>query len=87
MRGYLVARQLDEVLVNVNGKLCYRRDNGAALKLLKRIMGKYGQPRSVITDGLCSDSGAMKEIGGADRGEVGRRLNNRAENSSSVSTT
>ena len=27
-----------------------RRDKGAALKLLKRIMKKYGQPRTVVTD-------------------------------------
>ena len=58
-----------------------RRDNGAALKLLKRIMKKYGQPRSVVTDGLCSYSAALKELGNADRHEVGGRLNNRAENS------
>ena len=34
-----------------------------------------------MTDGLCSYPAAMKEIGNADRHEVGRRLNNRAENS------
>ena len=58
-----------------------RRDKGAALKLLKRIMKKYGQPCSVVTDGLCSYSAAMRELGNADRQEVGGRLNNRAENS------
>src|SRR5271170_4729117 len=58
-----------------------KRDKAAALKFLKRIIKKYGQPRSVVTDGLCSYSAAMKEIGNADRHEVGRRLNNRAENS------
>ena len=51
------------------------------LKFLKRIMKKYGRPRSVVTDGLCSYSAATKEIGSADRHEVGRSLNNRAENS------
>ena len=58
-----------------------KRDKAAALKLLKRIMKKYGRPRIVVTDGLCSYPAAMKEIGNADRQEVGRRLNNRAENS------
>ena len=57
------------------------RDKAAALKLLKRIMKKYGQPQSVVTDGLRAYSAAMDEIGAADRHEVGRRLNNRAENS------
>jgi putative transposase len=58
-----------------------RRDKAAALKLLKRIMKKYGPPRSVVTDRLCSYSAAMKEFAAADRHEVGGRLNNRAENS------
>ena len=58
-----------------------RRDKAAVLKLLKRIMKKYGRPQSVVTDGLRAYSGAMEEIGVADRHEVGRRLNNRAENS------
>ena len=44
-------------------------------------MKKYGQPQSVVTDGLRAYSAAMDEIGAADRHEVGRRLNNRAENS------
>jgi putative transposase len=58
-----------------------KRDKAAALKLLKRIMKKYGRPRKIVTDGLCSYPAAMKEVGIADRQEVGRRLNNRAENS------
>ena len=58
-----------------------RRNKAAALKLLKRIMKRYGQPRKIVTDGLCSYSAAMKETGAADRHEVGGRLNNRAENS------
>jgi hypothetical protein len=44
-------------------------------------MKKYGQPRGVVSDGLCSYSAAMKEFGAADRQEGGGRLNNRAENS------
>ena len=58
-----------------------KRDKAAALKLLKRIMKKYGRPRKIVTDGLCSYPAAMKEVGIADRQEVGGRLNNRAENS------
>jgi putative transposase len=56
-----------------------RRDNAAALKLLKRIMKKYGRPQRIVTDRLRAYSAAMKEIGAADRQEG--RLNNRAENS------
>jgi putative transposase len=56
-----------------------RRDKAAALKLLKRVMKRYGRPRKIVTDGLCSYSAAMNEIGAADWQEVGGRLNNRAE--------
>jgi len=58
-----------------------KRDKAAALKFLKRIMKKYGRSQTVVTDGLCSYPAAMKELGIAYRHEVGRRLNNRAENS------
>ena len=58
-----------------------KRDKVAALKFLKRVMKKCGRPRIIVTDRLCSYSAAMKAIGNADRQEVGRRLNNRAENS------
>jgi putative transposase len=57
------------------------RDKAAALKLMKRLMKRYGKPEVIVTDGLRSNSAAMKEIGNADRQEVGRWLNNRAENS------
>ena len=56
-------------------------DKAAALKLLKRIMKKYGLPQSIVTDRLRAYSAAMKEISAAERHEVGGRLNNRAENS------
>jgi putative transposase len=49
--------------------------------ILKRIMNKNGRPKSVIADGLCLYPAALKEVGMADRHVVGRRLNNRAENS------
>ena len=59
-----------------------KRDKAAALKLLKRIMKKYGSLCSIVTDGLRAYSAAMNEIGvAAERHEVGGRLNNRAENS------
>ena len=47
------------------------RDKAAALKFLKRIMKKYGRPKNVVIDGLCSYPAAMKEIGNADRSAVG----------------
>ncbi len=57
------------------------RDKAAALAFIKRALKRHGQPQAVVTDGLRSYGAAMKEIGNADRQEVGRWLNNRAENS------
>ena len=57
------------------------RDKAAALTFIKRAMKRHGQPQTVVTDGLRSYSAALKEVGGTDRQEVGRWLNNRAENS------
>ena len=57
------------------------RDKAAALKLMKRLMKRYGKPEVVVTDGLRSYGAAMKAIGNQDRQEVRRWLNNRAENS------
>ena len=57
------------------------RDKQAALTFLKKAMKRYGAPKLVITDRLRSYGAAMKEIGNQDRQEVGRHLNNRAENS------
>ena len=58
-----------------------RRDREAALKFLKRAMKRYGQPRVIVTDRLRSYRAAMNVIGNAADQEVGRWLNNRAENS------
>ena len=65
-----------------------RRDKAAALKLLKRIMKNYGRPQSIVTDRLRAYSAAMKEIGAADRHEVGGApQQSRREFASAVSTT
>ena len=57
------------------------RDKAAALAFIKRALKRHGRAQSIVTDGLKSYSAAMKEIGNAQRQEVGRWLNNRAENS------
>ena len=76
----------DEVLEAV---VTAKRNKAAALTLLKKIMKKYGAPRSIITDGLRAYSAAMNEIGvAAERHEVGGRLNKpRREFASAVSAT
>ena len=58
-----------------------RRDRKAALKFLRKTMKRYGSPKVIVTDRLRSYGAAMKVIGNANRQEVGRWKNNRAENS------
>jgi putative transposase len=58
-----------------------RRDRNAALKFLRKLMKRYGSPKVIVTDRLRSYGAAMKVIGNANRQEVGRWKNNRAENS------
>jgi putative transposase len=57
------------------------RDKAAALSFIKRAMKRHGKAKAIVTDGLRSYGAAMNEIGNSDRQEVGRWLNNRAENS------
>ena len=58
-----------------------RRDRHAALKFLRKAMKRYGNPEVIITDRLRSYKAAMRVIGNEDKQDVGRWLNNRAENS------
>ena len=57
------------------------RDRKAALKFLKKTMRRHGPPKVLVTDKLRSYGAAMKVIGNADKHEISRWLNNRAENS------
>jgi putative transposase len=57
------------------------RDRKAALKFLKKSMKRHGRPVTIVTDRLRSDVAALKELGRRDDREMGRWLNNRAENS------
>jgi putative transposase len=57
------------------------RDRKAALKLLKKSMKRHGCPETIVTDRLRSYGAALKDLGRGDDREMGRFLNNRAENS------
>ncbi len=67
-----------EVLESVVTK---RRDKHAALKLLKKLMRRYGTPQEIVTDRLRSYGAALRELGAPELQSTGRWLNNRAENS------
>jgi transposase-like protein len=59
-----------------------RRNRRAALKLMRKLLKKYGfVPDKLVTDDLRSYSAAARDLGIAKRHERGRWRNNRAENS------
>ena len=58
-----------------------RRNKSAALKLLRKLMKRYGRPKAIVTDRLPSHSAALKALGAEDLQATGRWLNNRVENS------
>ena len=58
-----------------------KRDKAAALKFLKKALKRHGRAEKIATDGLRSYPAAMRDMGNLDRREMGRWLNNRAENS------
>ncbi len=57
------------------------RDKDAALTFMKEALKRHGSPEKITTDGLASYKAAMKDLGNADKQEVGRWANNRVENS------
>jgi putative transposase len=67
-----------EVLESVVTK---RRNKRAALKMLRKLMRRYGHPEVLVTDRLASYKAALRDMGCEDRQAYGRWLNNRVENS------
>ena len=58
-----------------------RRDKGAALRLMRKLLKKHGfAPKVLVTDKLRSYGAARRELGLSARHEQGLRRNNRAEN-------
>jgi len=57
------------------------RDKKAALTFMRKALKRHGKAETIVTDGLRSYPAAMRELGNEQRREVGRHLNNRAENS------
>jgi putative transposase len=48
---------------------------------MKKALKRHGSPEAITTDGLRSHRAATKELGNAEKQEVGRWANNRVENS------
>jgi len=57
------------------------RDKAAALRFIRKALKRHGKAEKIVTDGLRSYPAAMSELGNLGRREMGRWLNNRAENS------
>jgi putative transposase len=58
-----------------------KRNKTAALTFMKKALKRHGRAEVIVTDGLRSYPAAMCDLGNIDRREMGRWLNNRAENS------
>lgn len=57
-----------------------KREKSAALAFMERILKRHGKVEAIVPDGLRSYPAAMHELGNLDCHEMGRWLNNRAEN-------
>jgi putative transposase len=78
---YYLWRAVDHEGEVLEAYVTKRRDKAAALKFLKKLMKRHGQPEEVVTDKLRSYGAALKELSGEDRRVTDRWANNRAENS------
>ena len=58
-----------------------KRHKSAALAFMKKALKRHGIPKTIVTDGLRSYHAAMRDLGNADRREMGRWMNNRVEHS------
>lgn len=57
------------------------RNKQSALKFLRKLMRRYGQPDRIVTDRFPSYRAAARDLGTTDLQVTGRWLNNRVENS------
>jgi len=58
-----------------------RRDRRAALKILRKLLSKYGSPLEIVTDKLTSYRAALRDLNLLNRHETGQYQNNQSENS------
>ena len=58
-----------------------KRDKSTALAFMKKALKRHGQANAIVTDGLRPYPAAIHDLGNLERREMGKWLNNRAENS------
>ena len=69
---YYVWRAVDHEGEVLEAFVTKKRDRKAALRFLRKVMIRYGNPLEVVTDRLRSYRAAMKVIGNAARQQTGR---------------
>ena len=73
VRFPLSLRNVEDLLFERGIDLCH--------ETVKKALKRHGRAEKIVTDGLRSYPAAMRQLGNVDRREMGRWLNNRAENS------
>jgi len=63
------------------------RDKAAALRFMTKALKRHGSPVAITTDGLRAYRAAMAEFGNAEKQEMGRYADNRAEQPFAIPTT
>ena len=78
---YYLWRAVDHEGEILESYVAKTRDKKAALTFMKEALKRHGKPETITTDGLRSYKAAMHALGNAEKQEIGRWANNRAENS------
>ena len=67
-------RAVDHEVEVLEAVVTKRRDRKAALKVLRKLMRRYGRPREIVTDRLPSYGAALRDLGAGDLQSSGRWL-------------
>jgi putative transposase len=55
-------------------------DKVAALRFMKKTLNRHGSPALIVTDGLKSYQATLRDLGAANKQQIGRHANNVVEN-------
>ena len=80
-KTYYLWRAVDHEGTVIDCFVSKRRDKKAALKVLKKLISRHGQPQEIVTDKLPSYKAALKDINSAHLQNTQRYKNNQVENS------
>ncbi|WP_018690379.1 DDE-type integrase/transposase/recombinase [Ahrensia kielensis] len=65
-------RDIDQEGTVLESFVSKRRDRRAALKVLRKLLSKYGSPAAIVTDKLVSYGAALQDFGIRHRHETGQ---------------